>query len=126
MAQTELRPKQLLRDFMPGLGDQTEVGAADLGSTIINVTVGMSDYTMAQLMAAKSNRETGQDAPVVILHSLAVEPSFVVAYPRLTSLKAIISVVTANNSAVFLRAFPPHTEGAAGGLGVSARVVVVR
>lgn len=126
MAQTTLRPKQLLRDFMPGLGDQTELGAADLGSTIINVTVGMSDYTDAQLVAAKSNIESGQDAPVVILHSLAVEPSFVAAQPRLTSVRAVIQVVTANQSAVFLRAYSPFTGGAAGGLGVAARVVVVR
>ena len=126
MSTTTLRPKQLLSDFMPGLRDQVEVGAAGLGTTIINTTVGMSDYTDAQLMAAKSNIETGQKAPVVILHSLRVEPSFVHAAPRLTSLQALIQVVTADTSAVYLRATAPHTGGANGGLGVAARIVVVR
>jgi hypothetical protein len=120
----------LTQDFIPGLGDQHEVGAGGLGTTIINVTVGMSTYTAAQLIAAKSNAESGQDSPVVILHSLKVAPSFVIAQSRSSSLKATIDVVTANASAVYLRAYPSGvTSGvwaAEHGLGVAARIVVVR
>ena len=126
MSNTALRPKQLLSDFMPGLEDQVEVGAAGLGTTIVNLTVGMSAYTDAQLIAAKSNIESGQIAPVVVLHSLRVEPSFVLAQPRNTSAQVHINVVTANTSAVFLRAYSTQTAGAGLELGVSARIIAVR
>ena len=128
-AVSPLRPKMLTQDFIPGLGDQHEVGAGGLGTTIINVTVGMSNYAAADLIAAKSNAESGQNAPVVILHSLKVAPSFVIAQSRSSSLKATIDVVTANASAVYLRAYPSATTGvwaAEHGLGVAARIVVVR
>lgn len=122
-------PQDLIDKYLPGIGPagQFVVGATNLGTTIVDVTLGANtNYTDAQLISAPPNTGSGNAfGPVV--HSLGVPPSFVHAMALGQSVGPVSYVyITADNSASYIKVYT-NTAGATGvPAGVRTRVVAVR
>lgn len=119
---------QLTEDFFPGLGDQHVVGASGLGVSVITATLACNTLmTDAELIAGRPNTDGVSKAFGPIVHSLRTAPTFVIAQmagvnPPLIAGGVGLQVMTANNSAVFVRAFS-HTVQP---VGVAVRIIAVR
>ena len=122
---------QLTSEFFPGMGPagQHVVGATNLGVTIVDVTLGCNtNMTDAQLIAAPTNTSVAvATAFGPVVHSLGVAPSFALAQALSNSIGPVNYVyITADNSAVYFKAYTA-TAGATGvPAGVRTRVIAVR
>jgi hypothetical protein len=99
-------PRQLANKFIPNLGDLYEIGLANVGVSVVRVTIPpscASEQSDAQLIAAPPN--TGLvNASSVVVHSLGIAPTAVFLVP-LSGTGGVFSpsLVTANASAAFWR-----------------------
>jgi hypothetical protein len=115
--------KQLINEFFPGFAnDQILVGMANVGICKVNATlVCNTAQTHAQIIAAPPNTQTGPAVPCgPIVHSFGTAPSFTFVTERHveaaeTSMYGVaFAFITANNSAVFLKATTYTTNHAKG------------
>lgn len=120
---TKLRPKLTADVELPGLGDQYEVALANVGYSLITATLGLSILTDVQLVALPPNG-SAIGATNVVQHSLGTTPAFYMAQ-ALGSVRANFMPVTADNSAVYIRAFESQSSGTLL-MGVGAHVLVIR
>jgi len=119
---------QLTEDFFPGLGDQHVVGTSGLGVSIVTATLTCNTLmTDAQLIAGSPNTDGVSKAFGPVVHSLRSAPTLVIAQlagvnPPLAAGCIGLQVMTANNSAVFVRAVSYSSTP----LGVAVRIIAVR
>lgn len=121
--------KETSEKFYPGLGSQFVHGLANVGYHAIDVTLACNTVrTNAQIIASPPNTSSLVNACGPVVHSLGVAPTAVI--PILTDgptsgLKFAVGVeyVTADNSAIYLRA---ACWTGSDPVGVSMRVIAVR
>jgi hypothetical protein len=125
-------PKDLASKYIPGLGDQFEVGLAGVGISVVDCTLAANTaQTNAQFVASAPNTAAlAAGGPVV--HSLGATPSAVIinqlgAAPASgVWVDTVISInfqfITADHSAVYVRA----KSWTGGPSGVAVRVIAVR
>ena len=120
-------PKQLTEEFFPGLGDQHVIGASGVGVHTVRFTAAANTVqTNAQIIASPAGASA--TVPVqVIVHSHGVTPSVIVPY-MMGDVARIdfginYAILTADNSAVYFRAF--STTGTAPA-GVDTRMHIFR
>jgi hypothetical protein len=108
-ALTPLRPKKLAQDYLPGLGDEFEIGLAGVGSHVITTTAsGVAMQTA--------------------LHSLRTEPSIALVQPAGSAIVgggASAFVTSFNTSAVYYMVVTASGPAAASA-NVPVRILVVR
>jgi len=104
-------PKDLTQNYFPGLGDQHVIGMSGLGYSVVTATLTVNtSQTDAQVIASPPNTSAGA-ATGPIVHSLGTPPSAVIPMmatsPGAGGLGWSIQMqyITADNSAVYLRAF---------------------
>lgn len=121
-------PKDLTEKYMPGLGDQHVVGMSGLGYSSVSATlVANTSQTDAQVIASPPNTGVG-GATGPVVHSLGTPPTAVIPILDKNPSQGLgyglqMQYITADNSAVYLRAF--SWTGAVP-RGVSVRVIAVR
>lgn len=120
-------PKILASRFFPGMGEQYEVGLANVGVHVVTDTLAVNTArTDAQVIASAPNTGAGK-AFGPIVHSLGVAPSAVIPMEMDTQDNTVLSVnyqfITADNSAVYLRA---QTWTGASLVGAATRIIVIR
>ena len=118
-------PKDLTKKFLPGLGDQHVVGLDGLGYSRTDFTLVLStSQTDAEVIASPPNTSSVV-ATGVMVHSLGQPPTAVIpmimADPGKVAYGMNVQYITADNSAVYLRAYT--WTGAQGG--VSVRVTAM-
>jgi len=126
---TYRRPLLKTDEFLPGLGEQHEVGLSNVGVSVVTATIACNtSMTAAELIAAPPN--TGVAAacgPVV--HSLGATPTMVFAQHRVpseeTGLAASVTYqfCTANHSAAY---FWAKTWTGTAPVGVETQVIAIR
>ena len=121
-------PKQKTKDYFPGLEDQHETGLSGVGYSVVTATLMCNSVqTDAQLIAAPPNSGIGA-AFGPIIHSLGTAPGAVIPLMNANPSQGLgfainMQFVTADNSAVYLRAYSWTGTAPAG---ISVRVIAVR
>jgi len=123
--------KQLIDEFFPGFANgQIVVGLANVGVCAVNMTLSVnSAQTNAQIIAAPPNTAAAGAPTGVCVHSFGTAPTLTIvqergAYPGTATMYGLIySIVTADNSAIYMRAVT-HTNALAANNGVGMAVTV--
>lgn len=114
-------PKQLTHKFFPELGSQHEVGLVNVGYSAVDFTLtGETTMTAAEIILSAPNTGALEAiATQVVVHSLGTPPSAVITQLRWSG-HAVVGYITADNSAVYIKA--SHCTP----LGVAARIIAIR
>jgi hypothetical protein len=122
-------PKLLTNKVFPGLGDQHEVGLANVGFQVVETTMNANPASIptdANIVAALSNNAAGNMSYGPIVHSFGTTPSL--AFAMLAKGNAAPSwmvnfaFITADNSAVYIK--PQSYTG--GPTALPVRIIIIR
>ena len=122
-------PKHKTKKFFPGLVDQHVVTLEGVGVSAVQATVAANTaMTDAQIIAGPSGNEVAKAASA-FAHSLGIAPTAVIPVVQggLNNSMGVVSyhVMTANNSAVFLRCVT-DSAGLTRPLGVATKIISIR